>query len=209
MSCDDVCDESFAVRAYRIADGAYRWGREDMQTAGVAARARVLLSSPYGGGAAAVSAADGSTLWTVGQPWWPLAASPGGDSFYARSADGHLARIDAGTGALAWSVADAAGALAVADTSLYVNRDGGLTARSATTGARIWNRPVSKHLGQPIVAGRLIYVGNTAGGLLVLDKRTGTSIGTRIPRTPFVGNPVVVDGHLYLTSTSGLDSYSL
>jgi outer membrane protein assembly factor BamB len=149
-------------------------------------------------------------VWAAAsQRWWPLAASRDARRWFIQAEGGSLAALDAATGAPMWAVPDAAGPMAVDGAQLYVNHAGHLSARSARDGSIIWDRTVGNDLGQPVVAGGLLYAVSGAHGVLVLNKHSGAIVYTRLPRTKLTGHAVVVNGGLYLTNAGGVDMYSL
>ncbi|MFZ4580170.1 MAG: PQQ-binding-like beta-propeller repeat protein [Myxococcota bacterium] len=94
------------------------------------------------------------------------------------------------------------------DWVLAASYNGGLFAVSAVDGAAIWQYPVEA-LGQPIVAGGLVYAVSSNGELHILDLATGKPMITRkLDGSPSGTLAVLSSGLLLVPGELGLDAVS-
>jgi outer membrane protein assembly factor BamB len=194
------------VTGYRVSDGAQLWTRRATLPRPVSGNGRLLLTRD--GGSDLVDIRTGSVLWSTTATWSVLAAGPTGGPLYAAGPAGELARMNAVTGAVDWSVPGAAAQLAVDGPRLYVAQGGTLVARDAVTGGELWRREYGSQLGKPVVAGGVVYATVSGSGVYPLNAATGAALDDNPPYDGAVGHPVVVNGRLYVTTGRLLDAYT-
>lgn len=205
-----------AVTAYRVSDGEELWTRDGRMYEPVSSQGRVLVQ-PYADAAARaanqvpaselVDITTGETVWSSSTRWTAQAAA--GDALYALAGD-RVARLDADSGDVVWSVtSEATSWISVDDTQVYVVRGSDLAAYDARTGEQNWYRVFDATLGKPVVAGGVLY--STISGAYVdaLNPANGRNIVDELPFQRAVGHPVVVDGWLYATDGRVLDAYAI
>jgi outer membrane protein assembly factor BamB len=194
------------VTGYRVSDGVQVWTRQATLPRPVSANGRLLLTRD--GGSDLIDIRTGSVLWSTTLPWSVLAAGPTGGPLYAAGPAGELARINAASAVVDWSVPGGAAQLAVDGPRLYVAQGGTLVTRDAVTGGQLWSREYGAQLGKPVVAGGVVYA--TVSGRMVhpLNAATGDVLDDNAPYDGAVGHPVVVNGRLYVTTGRLLDAYT-
>ncbi|MEU3191605.1 serine/threonine-protein kinase [Streptomyces sp. NPDC006992] len=124
-----------------------------------------------------------------------------------------LRALDASTGQKRWTapLSLARGtSLAVADSTVYLIGGTALHAVDATNGKQGWTFPLAgkRRYTSPAVAGGIVYIGGSDGGLHAIDAETGrqrwlyhypeTTVGTSV-----VPAPVVADGSVYISGGNG------
>jgi outer membrane protein assembly factor BamB len=197
------------VTAYGVGDGAELWSREGLLPRPVSAGGRLLLTRFDAAGADLVDIGTGEALWGSARTWAVLAADPTGELLYAAGPAAELLAVRAQTGAVVWTVPDAAGQLSVDGSRLYVTRGTELVSRDADTGAQLWAKPASAQYGKPVTAGGVLYATVSGVRVNVLDPATGGFLDADATFEQAVGHPVIVNGWLYVTTGRVLDAYRL
>jgi outer membrane protein assembly factor BamB len=202
------------VTAYRASDGTQLWTYQGHLPRPVSANGRLLVNrydEETGSrvGSDLLDIRTGTALWSSDTVWSVLAAGPSGGPLYAAGPAGQLARINVETGAVAWSVPDAAAQLAVDGSRLYVAQGTSLVARDAGTGVQQWSRSFPAQLGKPVVAGGVVYATVSGRNVSPLAVATGDTLDWEAPYEGAIGHPVVVNGRLYVTTGRVLDAYTL
>jgi outer membrane protein assembly factor BamB len=207
------------VTAYRISDGGKLWQLGGAWLGGpVSAGGRVMVTrggeDPDSGdvitpGTDMVDIATGAVLWHSDTVYQVRSAHPSGDRVYAAGPDYALLALDAGTGAVAWSV-PAAGAtqVSVGQSRVFATNSGVITGYEAGSGRVLWSRTFTGALGKPVLAGGVLYA--TVDGVRVhaLNPANGRSFDApAFDRA--VGHPVIVDGRVYVTDGKDLVVYGL
>jgi outer membrane protein assembly factor BamB len=201
------------VSVYRRSDGRLLWSRAEVElTADVSANGRLLLSRKSKG-SVAVDIVTGRELWSTKAQWIVAAAAPGGERFIVGDATGKLSALTAKDGNTVWSVGgiareDGTASIAVDDTRIYAARDTHLVALTAKDGTKVWDQEfLSAPLGQPTVAGGVVYAPIEDGWLVMRDARNGSDLED----LPMVGDvhehAVVAGGRLYVTNGRVLDVF--
>lgn len=160
---------------------------------GPAAGERVVFIGSQDGGVYALSAADGTQLWTtdVGSVEASPAVAPSGDgdtvggvstgpgtggTVYVGTVGGGVYALSATDGAEQWSteVDGRAGAPTAAGDAVYApSTDGSLHALSATDGSERWRFGAPEPVRSPAVAGDVVYVPSIEQGLYALSAADG------------------------------------
>ena len=170
----------------------------------------------------ALNAADGRELWRFpdepenSQTFFAAPALANEETqLIAGAYDSSLYSLDAESGELSWSFAEAsnryiADVLVTNGGIFAANANGGVYALDFT-GKPLWDERYST--GEPIwaapgVDGGILYVASLDHNLHAVDMETGTQIWTRDLGTTSAGTPVIVDGVLY-TGTFGSRIFAL
>ena len=175
------------------------------------------------GRAMAIAGSDGSELWTAkGLPEQAsLIASPSpavdGDIVVVPFSSGELLGLKLGTGEQIWneSLTRAKGGSAMGALSdaarpsldrgvVFATAHGGRTvALQARNGERVWTVNLSSTQG-PSVTGDYLYLVDTAGQLLALNRRDGLTLWTtKLPGSNTWSGPTLAGGQLWLVSDKG------
>ncbi|WP_204004839.1 outer membrane protein assembly factor BamB family protein [Virgisporangium aurantiacum] len=204
------------VSVYRRSDGTLLWSAAELELAAdVSADGRLLLArTGEKKGSMAVDIVTGKELWSTKARWTVAAADPAGERFIVGDATGKLHALDARNGNTVWSAGgiareDGTATIAVDDTRIYATHDTHLIALDAKTGKKIWDQEfLSNPLGQPTVAGGVVYAPIEDGWLAIRDARTGDDLDD-LPLVGDVhGHAVVTGGHLYVTNGRVLDVFT-
>ena len=202
------------VSVYRRADGRLLWTRAEVElTADVSADGRLLLSRTGDRGSVAVDIVTGKELWSTKARWIVAAADPAGERFIVGDASGALSALAAEDGKTVWSADGIAGedgtaSIAVDGTRIYAARDSRLVALNLKDGKKVWDEELySSPLGQPTVAGGVVYAPTEGGWLVIRDARDGGNLED-LPMVGDVrGHAVVAGGRLYVTNGRVLDVF--
>ncbi len=210
----DTTALKYALRAYRISDGAPLWYRVGSFSGDdIAAGGRVLVEDADGPDAA-VDITTGRKLWSLAADCFSaLGASTDGSRFYLRCRDNDRIRlVKAATGATVTTLPDFGWHtfFATDGTRIYLNGDSGLVAADATDGHQIWRRPYPD--GTPYelaLAGGVLYALRGDGKpMQAFDARTGKLIALD-PRTAAITmQPMVARGRLYGVTRTGVAAYA-
>lgn len=160
----------------------------------------------HGAGLAAVDVATGDPRWYHPLPGdvggtSPLAL-PGGDVVYA---SGDLARYDAATGSVRWTVPDVAAfsTPAYGDGVVYVDavrneHPSGLAAYDAETGRRLWfhGNQQTQIIAGPAAGDGVVVYADAQGGVAAYDGRSGDELWRVHLDSPIAGTPAVHDGRV-------------
>jgi outer membrane protein assembly factor BamB len=170
-----------------------------------------------------LSGMDGTELWSVrGLPQQAslgLNASPAveGDIVVAPYASGDLVGLRVADGAAAWSeslsrtrttsqlasMSDAARPAIDGGVVFAVGHGGRMVATKVSTGERLWSLNVPGTQ-MPWVAGETVYVVDTSGQLMAINKRDGKIQWTsKMAGATTWSGPVLANGTLWLTSNKG------
>jgi outer membrane protein assembly factor BamB len=170
-----------------------------------------------------LSGIDGTELWSVrGLPQQAslgLNASPAveGDMVVAPYASGDLVGLRVSDGTAAWSeslsrtrttsqlasMSDAARPAIDGGVVFAVGHGGRMVATKASTGERLWSLNVPGTQ-MPLVAGETVYVVDTSGQLMAINKRDGKIQWTsKMSGATTWSGPVLANGTLWLTSNKG------
>ena len=160
-----------------------------------------------------LNAANGTPLWTYQVPQDYCLATPAvanGIAYFGctrennyNGSDGIFA-LDAGTGALRWSVGEAGFGFSIVNGILYYAESlGGLigrvAARNAATGEYLWGYEAGFNVTAPVVANGIVYFGATDKNVYALNATTGALIWqAQTIDTPYVGP--AADGRVYVTA---------
>ena len=132
-----------------------------------------------------------------------------GERVHVATLAGSILTLDAGSGALLWSVdagARPATPLAVSDERvLMAAEDGIVHAFDAATGDALWSVQVGDGAGfasPPTVADGLVYIGDAAGMLHTLDAASGRERWVVESRS-HMSAPAIVDGVIYVGGDDG------
>lgn len=193
-------------------DPVWRYQSTDPSFGAVpAANDDTVFVPQYGVGLAAVSLADGKERWATAVDLAlgstaPLPL-PGGDVVYG---GGAVSRFDGGTGKMRWSIFDGVllGPAAYADGLVFgdVYRSlspSGLTALDAETGETVWmHENLNIQIGIGPVVGEGVVVHTDSQGLITaFDAATGEELWHLQLATSAAGQPVIMDGRVYLGET--------
>ena len=208
-ACDSNSSYDGALTALDAATGAQRWRRTAAWTVDIAvADAGTIVTSGSCGtcddARTAVNAyrlSDGTPLWSRPREVLAGPVSAGGTILLRRDTGRTrtwASRIS--TGAPLWGTDLRTTAVAAnpAGTHLYVTDEGGLCARAAADGRRLWQIP--KEAGDLAADGRRVYVAS-AGRVNTYDARTGRLLWTRALASP--RTPVRAGGLLHVLSGKG------
>jgi outer membrane protein assembly factor BamB len=171
----------------------------------------------------AVAGSDGSELWVtkglaeqatlVGSP----SPAVDGDVVVAPFPTGEVLGLRLGSGEQVWNESltrtkggSAMGALSdaarptIQNGVVFASAHGGRTvALQARTGDRLWGINVSSIQG-PWVAGEYVFIVDTAGQLLALNRRDGQTLWTiKLPESNTWSGPTLAGGQLWLVSAKG------
>jgi outer membrane protein assembly factor BamB len=199
--------------AFRISTGERLWERpQAMPAAGVSADGRLLLTDHdrtfAPNGALEVDISTGKVGWKTRQIWSVEAADPTGHFFLVGDEAGALLRVDAATGAIAWSQPGMAGPLAVDDRHVYVATGTRLLSLDAGSGRPAWRRGGYDSLLRPVVAGGVLYTGTPKKRLESLNAANGRRLGFTATDPP-IDHPVITGDWLYLTDGTRLRAYTV
>ncbi len=210
----DTTAEKYALRAYRISDGAPLWYRVGSFSGDdVAADGRVLVEDADGPDAA-VDITTGRKLWSLAADCFSaLGASPDGSRLYLRCRDDDRIRlVDAATGATVTTLPDLGWHtfFATDGTRIYLNGGSGLVAADATDGHQIWRRPFPD--GTPYelaLAGSVLYALRGDGRpMQAFDARTGKLLALDRRTAAITMQPMVTGGRLYGVTKTGVAAYA-
>lgn len=126
---------------------------------------------------------------------------------YAGALKGPTVCLDAATGKEVWRVIQEAGAgFAVGDDLLYLgNGAGGAVALRRADGTGVWERPLDGgSASAPVLAGDLVLVGASEGGLFAFDARTGAEVARYSPGSGVGGQPLPFEEGLLLFTNVGV-----
>jgi outer membrane protein assembly factor BamB len=201
---------------YRRSDGKLLWSKAELELAAdVSADGRLLLArTGEKKGSVAVDIVTGKELWSTKARWTVAAADPAGERFIVGDATGTLYALHAEDGNTVWSAGgiareDGTATIAVDDTRIYATHDTHLIALDAKTGKKIWDQEFySNPLGQPTVAGGVVYAPIEDGWLAIRDARTGDDLDDQPLVGDVHGHAVVTGGHLYVTNGRVLDVFT-
>jgi outer membrane protein assembly factor BamB len=170
----------------------------------------------YGNGGGRILAFDGATgtiAWSkqlgLGVFRTPVLA---GDTLYAAGYDATIFALDAATGEERWRyVADPYGFItppAIANgLVVFAVQEQQVVAVDAATGAVVWTVDLPA-LPAPAIAGTVVYILDAASNLVMLDLATGQELGRSvIALAGLNAPPVIVDGTLYIGSSTGVTAY--
>lgn len=201
------------VSVYRRTDGKLLWSKAEVELkADVSANGRLLLNN--GKGSVAVDIVTGKELWSTKAAWTVAAADPSGERFIVGDASGRLYALSAKDGNPVWSVGkvareDGTASIAVDGTRIYATRGSNLMALSLKDGKKIWDQEfLSNPLGQPIVAGGVVYAPIEDGWLVMRDAGTGRDLEDLPMVSNVHGHAVVAGGRLYVTNGRVLDVFT-
>ncbi|WP_430788049.1 PQQ-binding-like beta-propeller repeat protein [Actinoplanes sp. G11-F43] len=208
-ACESASSYDSALIALDAATGAQRWRRTAAWTADTAiADAGVIVTSGECGtcddarhAVTAHQLDDGTPLWTHHNEVLAGPVSAAGTVLLRRTtgkAETWAGRITTGTPVWGTGTRVTAVAANPDGTHLYLTGDGGLSARSATDGSRLWRIP--KEAGDLAADGRRVYVAS-AGRVNTYDAGTGRLAWTRALTTP--RDPVRAGGLLYVLTGKG------
>lgn len=175
-----------SVTAYRITDGKQLWRRTDGYAGAVSSLGRVLVTRANGRGAYAKNSVTGKTLWTTTASVRAVAANPG--LFIVRS-NGKLSALNAATGKVQWTGLPV-GLFTLSGNEMFLSLETTMEVYDYGTGTRLRGFPV--RYGQPLLAGGLIYVGQS-----IYDAATGAQVMTIPAKDGLLAHPVVWDGRVY------------
>jgi outer membrane protein assembly factor BamB len=210
----DAAVSEYALRAYRVSDGAPLWYRVGSFSGDdIAAGGRVLVEDADGPDAA-VDITTGRTLWSLAADCFSaFGASTDGSRFYLRCRDDDRTRlVDAATGATITTLPDYGWHtfFATDGTRIYLNGDSGLIAADATDGHRIWRRPFPD--GTPYelaLAGGVLYALRGDGKpMQAFDARTGKLIALDARTATVTMQPMVAGGRLYGVTRTGVAAFT-
>ncbi|MEL6746600.1 MAG: PQQ-binding-like beta-propeller repeat protein [Pseudomonadota bacterium] len=171
----------------------------------------------------ALSAADGSPLWTT--PGLPQSgglltnASPAvtGNTVIAPFPSGEIVAYDISSGNALWTDSLARSRLVSAFSSksdasrpavggkivVASSHAGRVIASDVSTGARLWSQNMGG-VQMPWIAGNLVFLVDTTGKLLALDNTSGGLVwAAQLPGGGTWSGPVLAGGKLWLGSTAG------
>ena len=132
-----------------------------------------------------------------------------GDRVHVATLTGSIIALDAGSGALLWSIdagARPATPLAVSDERVFMAaEDGSVHAVDAATGDPLWSMQVTDGVGfasPPTLADGVLYVGDAAGMLHALDPGSGQERWV-VPSRSYLSAPAIVDGVIFIGGDDG------
>jgi outer membrane protein assembly factor BamB len=159
----------------------------------------------------ALNAQTGVLLWS--NPNIKGSFSPAvADGVVYVGAGHNLNALNGKTGTLQWTFPTSQpvdAAPAVANLVVYVeSEDGNLYGLSATTGVFLWSYKTEAYMYSPAVANGVVYLSaddsvNGNGTLYALNADTGAKLWSYQTGTNSIGDPVVVNGVVYVTTNNG------
>jgi outer membrane protein assembly factor BamB len=197
--------------AYRVTNGKVRWDRPGTRMDHSASAAgRVLIKNANVAGSVAVDTVTGVQLWSTTTSYDALAAGVTGGRFVARGPDNALVALNSATGAVQWSVPNAAGEVAMDAERVYVAGPGfTFTARGIFTGAVKWSRTFDARLGKPVVAGGVAYATVDKVSVTPLRASDGAPLTGSGLCPGVVWHPVIVNAMLYTTDGAQLSAFTV
>jgi outer membrane protein assembly factor BamB len=167
----------------------------------------------------AVNTTNGDPDWTF-QTANEVVATPviANGIVYVGDLSGNMYALNEQTGAVVWTVNVGPSSegfptqVAVAAGTVYATTAfQQLYAFDAATGHQVWSEPVNSDRA-PIVANGLIYLlgrNSTGPDLSILNTANGATDGDMALPTNTIGSPTVINGDVYVGSTTGLYEYGL
>ena len=149
------------------------------------------------------------TLWTSSGASYSTPAVANGDVYVATYNGFGVEALNAGTGALVWSVltAEQFGATpAVSGALVYIGSATGLmSALNIHTGATVWSMQLSSkcYFTSAVVANGLVYAGCTDNNVYTFSATTGEIVGVFATSGVIYSAPAVFDGIVYAGSQDG------
>ena len=198
--------------AFDIATGRQLWKRElTMPAAGVTTQGTLLLTS-YDNvfrptGAVAVDIKTGRVRWQTARAWLVRAADYTGRFFLVNDTAGALLRVNATSGAIAWTKRGLGGPLAVDRAQIYVASGTDLVSVTVGSGRETWRRAGSVSKLRPVVAAGVVYTVSPQNRLETLNATNGHQLGFSAGNT--VDHAVVNDGWVYLIDGRQLHGYTV
>lgn len=206
---------TYALRAYRLSDGAPLWYRVGSFSGDdVSAGGRVLVDDADGPDAA-VDITTGKKLWSLDADCFSaLGAATDGSRFYLRcNSSDRIRLVNAATGATVKTLPDMGWYtfFATDGTRIYLNGGSGLVAAGAADGQQIWRRPFPD--GTPYelaLAGGVLYALRGDGKpMQAFDAQTGKLIVLDAKTAAVTMQPMVTGGRLYGVTKTGVAAYAL
>ncbi|XVU27951.1 PQQ-binding-like beta-propeller repeat protein [Actinoplanes sp. CA-054009] len=210
----DEAISKYALRAYRIADGARLWAREgSIAGENVAAGGRILVVGDDA--TTAVDVTTGRTLWTAGAGCFtPIGASTDGAAFYMRcDPDGRLRRVSATTGEVLKTFPSHGSTFGFATDGerVYLHTFANeMIAIDAADGHRVWTSTFADAAPISFAVGGGVVYGKRDGDypLAAFEARTGRLIELDARTSAVQDAPMVANGRLYGRTRTAVTTYA-
>lgn len=208
--------------AFAASDDNTRWRR---RSDGAVTRPAVTASAIYHGESPAtlraLSQGGGESRWHKRIMTGLSPPSVGGNSvFVGDGTYGTVYAVNRDNGDERWhsnpvperTYAQVAGAPTIADGTLYVgvaHDGGGSIVALSSDGTPLWRYDTAGGVvSAPVIAGAVLYAGDTNGNLYALSPKTGETYWNDSLESAVTSSPVIADGQLYLVTDDGVHAFA-